>query len=77
MSYKAHIIHKAGQGTPFKYGSPSPSPNAGIPQGARGFDSILDDEDPDVCLSCELPPEKCYGNKQCYEKRKRKNENRD
>ena len=70
------IKFHAKQGDPAKYGSPSPSPNAGVPQGARNFENVLADEDPEICLNCERPPEKCRGSHHCYMKGKKRHENR-
>lgn len=30
------------------------------------------DDDVDVCLTCDLPASKCYGNNGCYLRRKKK-----
>lgn len=64
------IVSKAMQGDPVSYGSPSLPPDKCFVQGARGFENVLENEDPEICLNCELPPEKCRGSGLCYIKQK-------
>ena len=71
MGSRRKIIMKAMQGDPVKYtGSPLPGKHVNL------NDQVLmgawSDDDPQVCLNCDRPPERCHGTDDCYLRQKEK-----
>lgn len=76
MSARRKIIMKAMQGDPVKY-TGSPLPKKPVNLNDQVLMGAWSDDDPEVCLNCEMPPERCHGTDDCYLKHKEKKENAD
>lgn len=72
MSARGKIISDAMKGDPVKYTGSLYCKKASPRMEEWGED------DPLVCLNCDMPPERCHGTDDCYlkQKEKRENENR-
>lgn len=74
MGYARKIVFRSHEGDTQKYTGTPPSKGKEWKQGARGFDGELNDDDPQVCLNCDMPPERCHGTDECYRRAKNERE---
>lgn len=71
MGARRKIIVKAMHGDPVKY-TGSPLPQKPVNLNDQVLMGAWSDDDPEVCLNCDMPPERCHGTDECYRMHKRK-----